>query len=84
MRFVELSNPHGFATDITILGLWSNGDVQVELDNARQIPYAMDLVREAFAGRQPGGGGGPPGRWAGVVMPAAGWVVGPGAASIDT
>ena len=83
MRFVELSNPHGFATDITILGLWGNGDVQVELDNARQIPYAMDLVREAFAGRQPGGGG-PPGRWAGVVMPAAGWVVGPGAASIDT
>ena len=54
MRFGELDDPRGLATDITNLGLWGNGDVQVELDNERQIPYAMELVRQAFAGKQPG------------------------------
>ena len=55
MRFDELSDPRGLAADITNLGLWGNGDVQVELDNERQITSAMELVRQAFAGRQPGG-----------------------------
>ena len=55
MRFDELGDPRGLAADITNLGRWGNGDVQVELDNERQIPYAMELVRQAFAGRQPEG-----------------------------
>ena len=54
MRFDELSDPRGLAADITNLGLWGNGDVQVELDNERQIPYTMKLVRQAFARKQPG------------------------------
>ena len=37
MRFDELSDPRGLAADITNLGRWGNGDVQVELDNERQI-----------------------------------------------
>ena len=32
-----------------------NGDVQMELDDERQIPYAMELVRQAFAGKRQGG-----------------------------
>ena len=55
MRFDELSVPRGLAADITNLGLWGNGDVQVELDNEREITYAMELVRQAFAAKQPGG-----------------------------
>ena len=55
MRFDEITDPRGLAADVTNLGLWGNGDVQVEVDNARQIPYAMELVRQAFAARQPGG-----------------------------
>ena len=55
MRFDELSDPRGLAADITNLGRWGNGDVQVELDNERQVPYAMELVRQAFAAKQPGG-----------------------------
>ena len=54
-RFDELGDPRGLAADITNLGRWGNGDAQVELDNERQIPYAMELVRQAFARRQPGG-----------------------------
>ena len=55
MRFDEISDPRGLAADVTNLGLWGNGDVQLEVDNARQIPYAMELVRQAFAAKQPDG-----------------------------
>ena len=54
-RFDEISDPRGLAADVTNLGLWGNGDVQLEVDNARQIPYAMELVRQAFAAKQPDG-----------------------------
>ena len=37
------------------LTLWGNGDVQLEVDNARQIAYAMGLVRQAFAAKQSDG-----------------------------
>ena len=33
----EIDDPRGLAADITNLGLWGNGDVQVEIDNPRQI-----------------------------------------------
>ena len=36
-RFDEITDPRGLAADITNLGLWGNGDVQLEVDNARQI-----------------------------------------------
>ena len=51
MRFDDISDPRGLAADVTNLGLWCNGDVQLEVDNARQVPYAMDLVRQAFAAK---------------------------------
>ena len=53
MNFDEIFDPHGLAADVTNLGLWGNGDVQLEVDNARQIPYAMELARQAFAVKQP-------------------------------
>ena len=56
MRFDELSDPRGLVADITNFGLWGNGDVQVELDNERQIPYTMELDHQAFAAKQLGGG----------------------------
>ena len=48
MRFGELIDPRGVAIDVTGRGLWGNGDVKVELEHERQIPYVMDLVRQAF------------------------------------
>ena len=53
MRFGDISDPRRLAADITNLGRWGNGDVQLEVDNARQVPYAMGLVRQAFAAKQP-------------------------------
>ena len=54
MRFGEIDDPRGLAADITNLGLWGNGDVQVEIDNPRQIAYAMELVKQAFEGKRAG------------------------------
>ena len=58
MRFGDLYDPRGLAADITNMGRWGNGDVQVELDNERQMPHVMDLVRQAFARKQPVGAAG--------------------------
>ncbi len=46
--FRALRDPRGIAIDITNRGLWGNGDIQVELEHERQLPYVMDLVRQAF------------------------------------
>ena len=54
----KLKDPRGLAADVTNLGLWGNGDVQLEVDNARQVAYAMELVRQAFAAKQPDGANG--------------------------
>ena len=75
LRFDEFIDPRGLAADITNLGLWGNGDVQVELDNERQITYAAELVCDGarppnLRGQATGGRGGRPGRHAGVVTPS--------------
>ena len=62
MRFDDISDPRRLAADITNLGRWGNGDVQLEVDNARQVPYAMELVRQALAAKQPGGAKGSEGQ----------------------
>ena len=58
IRFDELDDPRRLAADVTNLGLWGNGDVQVGLDNERQIAYAMELVRQAFTSKRQGGAAG--------------------------
>ena len=55
MRFDEISDSCELAADLTNRGLWDNGDVQVKVDSARQIRYAMEFVRQAFAAKQPDG-----------------------------
>jgi uncharacterized protein with ParB-like and HNH nuclease domain/predicted transport protein len=48
LHFHELHDPKGLATDVTNLGRWGNGDVQVGLSNPDELPYVMGLVRQAF------------------------------------
>ena len=44
------------ARDVTNLGRWGNGDVEVGLTALDQIPYVLGLVRQAFE-KQMGNGG---------------------------
>ena len=57
MAFHELHDPKGEAKDVTNLGRWGNGDVEVGLSTPDQLPYVMGLVRQAFE-KQMGNGGG--------------------------
>src|SRR5690606_17335802 len=48
MPFHELDDPKGLCRDVTGLGRWGNGDVEVPLDTADQLPYVVGLIRQSF------------------------------------
>ena len=48
MQFHELHDPKELARDMTNLGRWGNGDVELGLRSLEELPYVMGLVRQAF------------------------------------
>ncbi|MFO8012449.1 MAG: DUF262 domain-containing protein [Phycisphaerae bacterium] len=48
VAFHEIDDPRGIAKDVTGLGRWGNGDVEVSVSSVEQLPYAMGLVRQSF------------------------------------
>ena len=56
LRFAEINDPKGRCRDITNLGRWGNGDVEVVLKTLDDLPYVMGLVQQSFE-RQMGEGG---------------------------
>ena len=48
LHFHELHDPKGLAKDVTNLGRWGNGNVEVALSTTDELPYVMGLVRQAF------------------------------------
>jgi predicted transport protein len=56
MPFHELHDPREIARDVTGLGRWGNGDVEVGLSSIDDLPYVMGLVRQSFE-KQMGNGG---------------------------
>jgi uncharacterized protein with ParB-like and HNH nuclease domain/predicted transport protein len=59
MPFHELQDPRGIARDITNIGRWGNGDVEVGLASISDLPYVLGLVRQSFE-RQMGAAGDSP------------------------
>ncbi|CDS51078.1 hypothetical protein [Polaromonas sp. CG9_12] len=56
LTFAEINDPKGLCKDVTNLGRWGNGDVEVGLKSLDELPYIMGLVRQSFE-RQMGDGG---------------------------
>lgn len=54
MPFNEIDDPKGLCTDVTNLGRWGNGDVEVGLASQDELPYVIGLIRQSFD-RQMGG-----------------------------
>lgn len=54
MPFSEIDDPKGLCIDVTNLGRWGNGDVEVGLSSLDELPYVMGLIRQSFD-RQMGG-----------------------------
>jgi uncharacterized protein with ParB-like and HNH nuclease domain/predicted transport protein len=48
MSFAEISDPKGLCKDVTRLGRWGNGDVEVGLSSLEELPYVIGLVRQAL------------------------------------
>ena len=48
LRFHELHDPKGLATDVTNLGRWGNGDAETKLSDPGELRYVIGLVRQAF------------------------------------
>ena len=55
LPFAEINDPKGLCKDVSNVGRWGNGDVEVGLTSLAEIPYAIGLVRQALE-RQMGGG----------------------------
>ncbi|MBN2164311.1 MAG: DUF262 domain-containing protein [Pontiellaceae bacterium] len=48
MRFHEIDDPHGLCEDVTNLGRWGNGDIQISFSELDQLPAVMGLVRQSL------------------------------------
>ena len=48
MQFSDLSDPKEIAKDVTGLGRWGNGDVEVSLYSMDELPYVIGLVRQSL------------------------------------
>lgn len=46
--FADLYDSRGIARDVTNIGTWGNGDVEVVFDDLENMPYIMGLVRQSF------------------------------------
>jgi predicted transport protein len=48
MHFEELNDPKKVARDVTNLGRWGNGDVEVAFSSLNELPYVIGLVRQSL------------------------------------
>jgi predicted transport protein len=48
MNFAEISDPKGLCKDVSLVGRWGNGDVEVGLSSLDELPYVIGLVRQAL------------------------------------
>jgi uncharacterized protein with ParB-like and HNH nuclease domain/predicted transport protein len=48
MKFPEINDPRGLCKDVSGLGRWGNGDVEVRLTDMDDVPYVIGLVRQSL------------------------------------
>ena len=48
MEFHEIDNPRNICKDVTNMGRWGNGNVEVALEHSEDLPYVIGLVRQAL------------------------------------
>ena len=47
-EFDRIKDPKGICKDVSRLGRWGNGDVEVGLENLSDLDYIMELIKQAF------------------------------------
>jgi len=48
MEFPEVIDPKGLCKDVSGLGRWGNGDVEVGLSKLNELDDVMELIQQAF------------------------------------
>jgi uncharacterized protein with ParB-like and HNH nuclease domain/predicted transport protein len=48
IAFDEMKDPKGLCKDVSNLGRWGNGDVEVGLGRISELDYTMELIEQAF------------------------------------
>lgn len=48
LEFSEIKDPKGICRDITDIGRWGNGDVEVGISKIDEIDYVMSLIQQAY------------------------------------
>lgn len=48
MRFADVVDPKGLCKDVTGLGRWGNGDVEIGLSTMEDLPYVMGVIRQSL------------------------------------
>lgn len=48
MKFSEIHDPHGICRDVTNLGRWGNGDVEVLFESLDEIDNVMRLIDQSY------------------------------------
>ncbi|MES2176119.1 MAG: DUF262 domain-containing protein [Pseudomonadota bacterium] len=46
--FSEIDDPRGLCKDVSGLGRWGNGDVEVRLSEIAELPYVVGLIRQSL------------------------------------
>lgn len=45
-KFTEIHDPKKLCRDVTNLGRWGNGDVEIKISQLSDIPYTMQLIQQ--------------------------------------
>jgi uncharacterized protein with ParB-like and HNH nuclease domain/predicted transport protein len=48
MKFGDIIDPKGLCKDVTNMGRWGNGDVEIKLTSLEDLPYVIGLVRQSL------------------------------------
>jgi predicted transport protein len=48
MPFADLDDPKGLAKNVTGIGRWGNGDVELGVATMAEVPYAIGLIRQSL------------------------------------
>lgn len=48
MKFSNIIDPNGICRDITGLGRWGNGDVELFMENKDELDQVMEIVKQSF------------------------------------
>ena len=48
MKFSEVNDPKGICHDITGLGRWGNGDVELFMEHTSEVDQIMELVKQSY------------------------------------